>query len=219
MTYYKAEGILLFHVSQQCSFLSEVRGSARVAESEEMYNPLLLYFITAQVLINKHLLWHMLVYIQDTGSLLPLLELCSKLWGIWHILMNKDRVWESFPATEIAHLIRTLIKNKYSSSTKVCNSSLVCLSLKLETVNINSHFLKNNKLFWVAQGQTVLVNQQQNLVHKPNLQRPMCSFHYKTLQLPSFARSQCCSEIAISHSYSMRIIQWKLNKPTCKDKG
>lgn len=79
MTYYKAEGILLFHASQQCSFLSEVRGSARVAESEEMYNPLLLYFITAQVLINKHLLWHMLVYIQDTGSLLPLLELCSKL--------------------------------------------------------------------------------------------------------------------------------------------
>lgn len=34
MTYYKAEGILLFHVSQQYSFLSEVRGSARVAESE-----------------------------------------------------------------------------------------------------------------------------------------------------------------------------------------
>lgn len=40
MTYYKAEGILLFHVSQQCSFLSEVRGSAWEAESEEMCNPL-----------------------------------------------------------------------------------------------------------------------------------------------------------------------------------
>lgn len=64
----------------------------------------------------------------------------------------------------------------------------------------------------------MLVNQQQNLVHKPNLQRPMCSFHYKTLQLPSFARCQWCSEIAISHSYSMRITQWKLNKPTCKIK-
>lgn len=118
MTYYKAEDILLFHVSQQYSFLSEVRGSARVAESEEIYNPLLLYFITEQVLINKHILWHMLVYIQDTGSLLPLLELCSKLRGIWHILMNEDRVQESFPATEITRLIRTLIKNKYLNSTK-----------------------------------------------------------------------------------------------------
>lgn len=180
--------------------------------------PCLLCFITAQVPINKHLPWHMFVYIQDTGSLLPLLELCSKLWGIWHILMNEDRVQESFPATEIAHLIRTLIKNKYSSSKKVCNSSLKCLILKLETVNINSHFLKSNKLLCVAQGHTVLVNQKQNLVHKPN-QRHMCSFHYKTLQLPSFARCQWCSEIAISHSYSMRINQWKPNKPTCKDKG
>lgn len=79
MTYYKAEGILLFHVSQQYSFLSEVRGSAHVAGSEEIYNPLLLYFITEQVLINKHILWHTLVYIQDIGSLLPLLELYSKL--------------------------------------------------------------------------------------------------------------------------------------------
>lgn len=139
MTYYKAEGILLFHVSQQYSFLSEVRGSARVAESEEIYNPLLLYFITEQVLINKYILWHMLVYIQDMGSLLPLLELCSKLQGIWHILMNEDRVQESFPAKEIARLIRALIKNKYSSSTKVCNSSLMCRILQVETVNICSH--------------------------------------------------------------------------------
>lgn len=79
MTYYKAEGILLFRVSQQYSFPSEARGSARVAGSEEIYNPLLLCLITEQVLINKRILWHVLVYIQDTGSLLPLLELCSKL--------------------------------------------------------------------------------------------------------------------------------------------
>lgn len=140
MTYYKAEHILLFHVSQQYSFLSKLRGSARVVGSEEIYNPLLLYFITEQVLINKLILWHMLVYSQDIGSLLPLLELCSKLWGIWHILMNEDRVQESFPATEIAHLIRTLIKNKYSSSTKVCNSSPVHLLLKQETVSFSSDF-------------------------------------------------------------------------------
>lgn len=59
MTYYKGEGILLFHVSQQYSFLSEVRGSAHVAQSEEIYSPSLLYFITEQVLINKHILRHM----------------------------------------------------------------------------------------------------------------------------------------------------------------
>lgn len=49
MTYYKAEGILLFHVSQQYSFLSEVRGSAGVAQSEEMHNPLfaVLYHCTS----------------------------------------------------------------------------------------------------------------------------------------------------------------------------
>jgi len=57
--------------------------------------------------------------------------------------MNEDRVQESFPATEIAHLIRTLIKNKYSSSTKVCNSSLMCLMLKLETVSLSSHSKKD----------------------------------------------------------------------------
>lgn len=122
--------------------------------------------------------------------------------------MNEDRVQESFPATEIARLIRTLIKNKYSSNTRVCNSSLMCLVLKLETVNISSHFFKKNDFFFlVPQGHTVLVNQQQNLVHKPNLPRPTCSFHYKTSQFPSFTRSQCSSAIAISHSYSMRIIQ------------
>lgn len=49
MSYYKAEGILLFHISQQYSFLSEVRSSAWVAESEEMHNPLfaVLYHCTS----------------------------------------------------------------------------------------------------------------------------------------------------------------------------
>lgn len=56
--------------------------------------------------------------------------------------MNEDRVQESFPATEITRLIRTLIKNKYLNSTKVCDSGLACLILKLETVSISSHFFK-----------------------------------------------------------------------------
>lgn len=59
MTDYKGKGILLLRVSQQYSFLSRVGGSARVAQSEEIHSPLLLYFITERVLINKHILWHM----------------------------------------------------------------------------------------------------------------------------------------------------------------
>lgn len=144
MTYYIAEDILLLHVSQQYSFLSEGRDSACTAVSEEMHNAILDYWTYLQA----YSLTNVRIYSGLGACLfffffLPLVELCSKLWGIWHILMNEDRVQESFPAIEITHLIRTLIKNKYSSSIKVWYWSFECLRLKLVTVNIVVIFRKH----------------------------------------------------------------------------